>query len=128
VDTLMYEMYSERSAAFDPHSHAVILATLDQRLHRGRGAPAPPEAAARVGATGQHPRLVVSINDAGQSIVGGQVLDGATLDGLLRLCFTDDPDTEIVANATRRAPHAAVVDLFDRAKAVGLQRLSVTAP
>jgi len=134
VDTLMHEMYSERSAAFDPHSHAVILATLDQRLHRGRGRgapgaePAPPEATARVGATGQHPRLVVSITDAGQYIVGGQVLDGATLDGLLRLCFTDDPDTEIVANATKRAPHAVVVDLFDRAKAVGLQRLSVAAP
>jgi predicted Zn-dependent protease len=36
-DTLMHETYSERSSAFDPQSHEVILATLDQRLHRGRG-------------------------------------------------------------------------------------------
>jgi biopolymer transport protein ExbD len=56
------------------------------------------------------------------------VLEGATLDGLLRLCFTDDPGTEMVVKAARRAPHAAVVDLFDRAKTVGLQRVWVAAP
>jgi predicted Zn-dependent protease len=129
-DTLMHARYSERSSAFDPHSHAVILAALDQRLHRGRGGapaaePSTPVAPARVAASGIHPKLVVHIDDSGQHIVGGHALDGATLDGLLRLCFTDDPDTEIVAEAAKRAPRAALVDLFDRAKAVGLQRFSV---
>jgi predicted Zn-dependent protease len=132
-DTLMHAVYSERSSAFDPHSHEVILAALDQRLHRGRGGapaaePATPVAPTPVAASGIHPKLVVSIDDAGQHIVGGHALDGATLDGLFRLCFTDDPDTEIVVKAAKRAPRAAVVDLFDRAKAVGLQRFSVAAP
>ncbi|HEX7843089.1 MAG TPA: M12 family metallo-peptidase [Kofleriaceae bacterium] len=132
-DTLMHETYSERSSAFDPHSHEVILATLDQRLHRGRGGgpaaePATPVGSTAMAASGVHPKLVVNIDDAGQHIVGGHALDGATLDGLLRLSFTDDPDTEIVVKAARRAPHAAVVDLFDRAKAVGLQRFSVAVP
>jgi biopolymer transport protein ExbD len=72
-----------------------------------------------------HPKLVVEIGDAGEHVVGGHALDGDTLDGLLRLCFTDDPDTEIVVKATRRAPRTAIVDLLDRARAVGLQRFSI---
>lgn len=80
-DTLMHETYSARSSAFDPHSHDVILATLDQRLHRGRvGAPAAepatPEATTRGAASGVHPKLMVNIDDAGQHIVGGHALDG----------------------------------------------------
>ena len=132
-DTLMHEMYSERSSTFDPHSHEVILAALDERLHRDRsGAPAGEsatrEAAPRAAASRTHARLVIHIDDAGQRIVGGREVDDATLDGLLRMCFTDDPDTEVIVQAGRRAPHAAVIDLFDRAKAAGLQRLSIAAP
>lgn len=124
--TLMHGTYSERSSAFDPHSREVILAMLDQHLHRGRGAePATPVAPTPAGLS---PKLVVSIDDAGQHIVLGHALDGETLDGLLRLHFTDDPDTEIVVMAARHAPRAAITDLLDRAKAVGLQRFSVAAP
>jgi len=131
-DTLMHETYSERSSAFDPQSHEVILATLDQRLHRGRGAPAAepttPESSARVAAPVAHHKLAVNINDAGQYSAGSHTLDDATLDGLLRQSFTDDPDTEIVVTAAKHAPRAAVIDLLDRAKAIGLQRFSLAAP
>ena len=132
-DTLMHEMYSERSSAFDPHSHEVILAAFDQRLHRDRGGapaaePATRAAASRAATSRTHAKLVIHIDDAGQHIVGGHALDDATLDGLLQMCFTDDPDTEVIVQAAKRAPHAAVIDLFDRAKAAGLQRLSVAAP
>jgi len=130
-DTLMHEAYSERSSAFDPQSHEVILAALDQRLHRGRGAPAAdpttPESPART-ARATHHKLAVTINDAGQCSAGSHTLDGATLDGLLRQSFTDDPDTEIVVTAAKHAPRAAVIDLLDRAKAIGLQRFSLAAP
>jgi predicted Zn-dependent protease len=133
-DTLMHGTYSERSSAFDPQSHAVILAALDQRLHRGHGAPAAepttPEAPARVAAPAAHHKLAVNIDidDAGKYSVGSQTLAGEMLDGLLRQSFTDDPDTEIVVTAAKHAPRAAVIDLLDRAKAIGLQRFSLAAP
>lgn len=126
-DTLMHESYSERASGFDPHSHRVILATLDQRLHRDSAPEAAP-AARNTGGTataGSHPRMVVAVDDAGKYLIGGRVLDGATLDELLHMCFTDDPDTEIVVQAARHAPRTAVTDVFDRAKAAGLKRLSV---
>ena len=131
-DTLMHETYSERSSAFDPQSHEVILAALDQRLHRGRSAPAAepttPESPTRVAARATHHKLAVNINDAGQYSAGSHTLDDATLDGLFRQYFTDDPDTEIVVTAAKHAPRAAVIDLLDRAKAIGLQRFSLAAP
>ena len=129
-DTLMHETYSARSSAFDPHSHEVILATLDQRLHRGHaGAPAAEpatlEAPSRAAASRASATLVVIIDDAGLYLVDGHALDHATLDGRLHQCVTDDPGTEIVVKAAKHAPRAAVIDLLDRAKAAGLQRFSV---
>jgi predicted Zn-dependent protease len=131
-DTLMHASYSERSSAFDPHSHEVILATLDQRLRRGHpAAPAAepaghkPEATARAAAATMHPQLVVTVDDAGHHIVGSHAIDGATLDDLLRLSFTDDPDTQIVVKVGKHTPHTAIVDLINRGKAVGLQKFAI---
>jgi hypothetical protein len=129
-DTLMHDTYSERSSAFDPHSHELILATLDSRLRRGHATapaaqPAGPEAPARVAASKPHPQLVVTVDDAGQHSVGGHTIDDAALDGLLRLCFTDDPATQIVLKVGKHTPHAAVVDLINRGKAIGLQQFAL---
>ena len=124
----MHATYSERASAFDPHSRRAILASLDDRLRRRpAGAPAAEpasEAPAGVAASRGHPKLLVGIDDAGQRLVLGRVVDETTLDGLLRLSYEDDPDTEIVVRATKRAPRAAIVNLFDHAKTAGLQRLT----
>jgi len=131
-DTLMHATYSERSSAFDPQSYAVILATLDQRLRRGRGAPAAEpataESPARVATPVTHHSLAVNIDAAGRYSIGSHTLDGATLDDLFRQYFMDDPNTEIVVRVVKHAPRAAVIDLLDRAKAVGLQRFSLATP
>jgi biopolymer transport protein ExbD/TolR/metallopeptidase family M12-like protein len=131
-DTLMHDSYSERSSAFDPQSHEVILATLDQRLHRGRSAPAAepttPPSTAHAATPAAHHKLTVTIDAAGTYSAGNHTLDGAALDGLLRQSFTDDPDTEIIVTAAKHAPRTAVIDLLDRAKAIGLQRFSLASP
>ncbi|HET9624294.1 MAG TPA: matrixin family metalloprotease [Kofleriaceae bacterium] len=125
-DTLMYPQYSERASAFDPQSRAVILASLDARLHRRAADPPGPGVA--VAAAPRHARLFVRVDDAGQRFVGGQPVDPATLDELLALSHRDDPDTELVVQTTRHAPQAAIVELLDHAKAAGLARYSFAAP
>jgi len=115
-NTLMNKSYSDHAASFDAASRDVILATLDQRLAR----------TPRV--TGaSHPTLAITIDAAGRRIVGGNPLDDATLDGLLKLSFDDDRDTAVVIKRAPNAPQGAVVDVARRAKAAGLQRVSVVA-
>ncbi len=116
-----------------------MLATLDDRLRRGRhGSPtaAPATAPATDAAptamisapARTHAKLFVRIDDTGHSFLGGQAIDAATLDELLQMSHRDDPDTEIVIQATTHAPRAAIVDLLDHAKTAGLQRYSFAAP
>jgi biopolymer transport protein ExbD len=116
-DTLMSPMYSYQSTSFDPVSRATMQATIDQRLGRTPTAPTPqPDA---------HPTLVIEIDAAGNSSVGGNVVDDATLDGLFRLSFNDDRETAIVIKAKAKAPQSAVIKVVDRAKAAGLKRISI---
>ena len=117
LDTIMYPVYSDRSSAFDARSRDLMLGRLGRK-------PAMPEATPAVA---RHPVLAITVDTAGQLILGGRVLDDASLDGLLQLSFTDDHDTEVVVKPSKGAPHAAVIKVFDHAKAAGLQRMSISA-
>lgn len=104
ADTLMYPTYSDRSAAFDPDSRTIMRARVDRVLGRTPrdAVPAPSEAAAK------HPVVAIT-----------------TLDGILKLSFDDDHDTQVVVKTARGAPHAIVVKVLDHAKAVGLTHMAI---
>jgi biopolymer transport protein ExbD len=116
ADTIMYPIYSDRSAAFDPQSRDLMLARL------GRTSTAIVETTPAVA---QHPVLAITVDAQGQLILGGRTLDDDSLDGLLQLSFKDDPDTEVVVKAAKTAPHAAVIKILDHAKAAGLKRMAI---
>ena len=127
TDTLMNAMYSDHSSSFDATSRDVILAALDERLHRARrSVPKPTSDASAAGPHDSHPSLVIIVDASGRSIIGGNAVDGPTLDGLLRLSVDDDRDTAIIIQPTRDAPHSAVAKVLELAKAAGLQRVSVS--
>ena len=117
-DTIMDAIYSDHAASFDPHSRERILATLDARLHRARAAPAKPEA---------HPTLSIRVTESAQLVVGGNVIDLATLDELLELSFKDDADTAVLVKASSKAPHDAIMGVLEHAKAAGLRRMAIAA-
>lgn len=118
ADTIMYPIYSDRSAAFDSQSTDLMLARLGRK---------PAAIAQATPAVMQHPVLAISVDATGQLILGGRTLDDDSLDGLLQLSFKDDPDTEVVVKAAKSAPHAAVIKVLDHAKAAGLKRMAIAA-
>ena len=126
ADTLMSPQYSERTTGFDAASRETILASIDARLHR------PPRQAVRASTTvaaapvpiDGHTTLVIAIDAAGRSLIGGNVVDDDTLAGLLRMSYDDDHDTVIIVRPERGAPAAAVTKAAERAKAAGLVRVS----
>ena len=117
-DTIMNATYSEKSATFTPQARDTMLASLDARLGRKRTTPRPPPA-------DTHPSLVVHVDVAGKPSVGGNAIDDATLDDLLRMSFADDRLTQVVIQVAKGAPHSAVVKIMERAKAAGLTRLAI---
>jgi len=115
ANTIMNATYSDHSASFSDHSREVMLATLAERVHRGHGTAT---------VNHPHPQLVVRINDKQQAVIGGQLVDDATVAELFRMSYADDHDTQVVIKAPRSVPSAAVVRLLELAKAAGLQRSS----
>jgi biopolymer transport protein ExbD len=109
----MNAMYSDHSTSFSEPARELMLATLDARL--GGAAPA----------DGRHPTLVIEIDRAGDASVGGKTVDDATLDELLQLSIADDPETGVVLECDRNAPHAAVVRIVDGVKASKTKRFTI---
>ena len=124
-ETLMNASYANHSTSFDPTSRAVILATLDRRLHRARKPESRPSVPVAQPTRDSHPTLVIVLDPSGQKLIGGNAVDDSTLDGLFRLSFEDDADTAIVIKASRATPQRAVNQVLDRAKAAGLHRVSM---
>jgi hypothetical protein len=119
-NTIMAAIYSEHCAAFSPRAHDIILATLDERLHRTHSIHA--AAAAPVF---RHPSLIIHVSTDGKVTVGGMAVDDATLDELLHQSYGDDHDTAVVIRAEHGTPHATVMHVFDHARAAGLGHLTL---
>lgn len=123
ADTIMNAMYSEHSSSFSPHARETMLATIEARL-AGRE----PRAAGITSVVADHhTQLVITVTAAGK-IVDGRPISDADLDVLLRNTGAADPDTEVIVKKERGLPPSAITQLFDRAKAAGLQRLSMASP
>ncbi|HEY1553296.1 MAG TPA: biopolymer transporter ExbD [Kofleriaceae bacterium] len=116
-DTLMNPFYSDKAAAFDERSLAIMRRTLDARLGRTPVVAAAPAML--------HAQLVVGLTATGGLVLGGQSIDLDTFDELLRRTYADDPATEVVVRTARGAPQARAMDVLSHAKAAGFQRMSI---
>ena len=119
-DTIMAAIYSDKAATFDERSRSLIRATVDARLGRAPvvavTAPQP-----------RHPTLMLVVTAKGDVTLGGQSLDAATLDELLRRAFDDDASTEVVVKTEPGAPRERAMGVLGRAKAAGFSRMSIVA-
>jgi len=140
--TIMNASYSNHATAFSPHARAVMLHSVDQRLHRKSDAPevatapttptqppspppspsppSPPTASAPPKV--HHAPIIIRVTTKGTTIVDGKLLEAEALDALLKATFAEDPETKIVINEDRKVPTGAVGELIDRAKAIGFTK------
>jgi Biopolymer transport protein len=123
ADTLMYPIYSDKSAAFDPDSVTLMRSRADQLFGRSTHEAMPAAATAAV----RHPEFTITVDATGTIENGGMVLSDAMLDSLLTMSFDNDHDTSVVVKAASGAPYNVVVHVLDRAKAAGLTHLAISA-
>jgi len=122
-DTIMSAMYSDHSTSFDGESRALILATLDQRLHRAASRGAAPAVAIDLPQDG-HSALVIVVDAQGRRLIAGNAVDDRTLDDLFRMSYSDDPQTSIIVQRSAASPESAISYVYRRANAAGLARVS----
>ncbi len=138
--TIMNASYSNHVSSFSPQSRAVMLHTIDQRLHRkpSPGAEAAPvvaqQAAAQQASDAQpavpaapkvhHAPITIRVTKKGATIVDGKPMKAEALDEMLKAVFAEDPDTKIVINEDRHVPTGVVGELLDRAKAIGFSKFT----
>lgn len=137
--TIMNASYSNRATSFSTSSRAIMLRTIDERLHRKASSPqlasgstpavaqpqAKPEAkvdAAPRTAAVPHAPVVIRVTKKGATLVGGKRVTAEALDALLKATYAEDPATKIVISEDRNVPTGVVGDLIDRAKAIGFAK------
>lgn len=134
--SIMNAMYSNHATAFSPAARKLMLASVDQRLHRTpavpqlASAPMPPQsstpqpekATAPPVPTVKHAPIVIRVTKARATIVDGKRLDADALDALFKSVFAEDPTTKIIINEDRRVPTGVVGGVLDRAKAIGFTK------
>lgn len=69
--------------------------------------------------------LVIEVPASGDVFVAGRAVTDADLDNLLRAAFVRAKDTQVIIRADRGVQHGRVVNIMERAKAVGLTRLAI---
>jgi biopolymer transport protein TolR len=69
--------------------------------------------------------LVLMIPIEGDVVVGGKPMKDAELENLFRIAFQRDKQTQVVLKADKGVAHGKVVNLMERAKAIGLTRLAI---
>lgn len=117
-DTIMNATYSAHAAAFSDDARLAMLRSLEQRLGGGPGAPAS-------AIEDRGPALTLNIAPTGEVVLGGRQLEASEVDDMLRAAFEHGADTEVVIAVAKGAPQQAVVKLLDRARAIGLHRLTI---
>lgn len=73
-------------------------------------------------------RLVIEIPLDGDVVVSGQAISDDLVEAVLQAAFDRDPDTQIVLQPEAGVPHRRLIEIMERAKAVGLTRLVMGAP
>ncbi|MGE5181127.1 MAG: biopolymer transporter ExbD [Acidobacteriota bacterium] len=118
ADTIMNAMYSAHAAAFSDDARVTMLHALEERLGgRVPGAPVDDRA----------PALTLEVAASGDVVLGGRTLDRSEVDDMLRAAYEHGPETQVVIRAAKGAPHAAVIDVIERGRAIGLHRFAIAA-
>ncbi len=127
--TIMNAAYSNHATSFSANARALMLRSIDQRLHRTPD-PAGMPPVAETKPVDQTPRtpairhapIIIRVTKKAITMVDGKKIDAAALDALLTTAFGEDPLTPIVISEDRNVPTGVVGDLIDRAKAIGLTK------
>jgi biopolymer transport protein ExbD len=132
--TIMNAMYSNHATAFSAQARAIMLRSVDQRLHRKSSAPddEPPPVVQQAAVPKLEPQapkvhhapITIRVTKKSVTIVDGKPVKPDALDAMLKAAFDEDPDTKIIINEDRNVPTGAVGALLDRAKAIGLTKFS----
>ena len=120
-DTLMNPIYSEHAAGFADRTRDLVARELDRRLGGGGSG----HAVSTVQAPARHLALVIAIAASGDTTIDGEPIADADLDARLQAIYQADHQAELTVQLAHGAPRALLVGIFDRAKAVGLKRLSI---
>lgn len=126
-DTLMNASYSEHATSFSREAHATMQRAFDERL--GRAAPAPgadEPRSAQPAATSKPLRDKLYVHVRASSVL----VDGRSVDDELPILFstqaTLDPETEVIVDKDPGVPRRRVLEVVQRAGAMGLQNFTMT--
>lgn len=75
--------------------------------------------------TRQSQSIVITVDENGQLIYGGEVTDIGGLKDTLAKLFQDSPNHQIVIQADETTHHGAVVQAMDVAREVGFRKLGI---
>ncbi len=75
--------------------------------------------------TRQSQSIVITVDENGQLIYGGEVTDIGGLKDTLTNLFKDSPNHQIVIQADETTHHGAVVQAMDVAREVGFRKLGI---
>ena len=75
--------------------------------------------------TSQSQSIVITVDENGQLIYGGEVTDIGGLTDTLGKLFQESPGHQIVIQADESTNHGAVVEAMDAAREVGFRKLGI---
>lgn len=133
-ETLMNATYSEHASAFSTEAHDIIQRSFDQRLGREAAAPAAlattapssaPAPAPAPAAPAVHKVVQVHVSAKQTTVDGEAMYDDGQFTMKLIATSGNDKDTEVVFHKDKAVPEARLDELVDRAKRVGLTKLTI---
>ena len=75
--------------------------------------------------TAQSQSIVITVDENGQLIYGGEVTDVGGLSDTLGKLFKESPGRQVVIQADETTNHGAVVEAMDAARQAGFQKLGI---
>jgi hypothetical protein len=126
-ETLMSATYSEHASAFSSETHTIVQHNLDQRLGR-EGAPIAPVAKAPIPDPVETPTvhkvIQVRVTPDRTTVDNEAMTDDGQFTMKLIAVAGNDKDTAVVFHATKAVSPARVTELVERAKRVGLTKIT----
>ena len=77
------------------------------------------------GETNSSQSIIITVDENGQLIYGGEVTDIGSLTDTLNKLYKESPNRQIVLQADEETNHGAVVEAMDAARAAGFRKLGI---
>lgn len=143
--SIMNASYSNKATTFTPAARKVMLASVDERLHRGGAtrvaavvtpspavaAPPPsqpkpdvqPPAPSPSTPVVHHAPVIIRVTKKREAIVDGKPLAADALSERLKAVHAEDPTTKIIIKEDRHVPTGVVGDLLDVLRGAGFEKV-----